>query len=129
MIDVKTTVPQRVRKVAEVLRLFTREELVQLVSLVPQIREVQPLPEMEEAASAAEYFRRELLTRRGGEPPSLDEAFIGGLTYGEYLALSEEEETAFWDRLFTQEKMEIDDFEEHDVKPDARIPARQERGP
>jgi len=126
MTEMRMSVPQRVKKVAKVLQLFTPEELAQLVNLVPQLREIEPIREMEE--SAAEYFRRELLARREGKPPASDEPFIGGLTYGEYLALSEEEEDAFWDKLFTEEAMEIDDFEEHDVRASARVPARQKRG-
>ena len=126
MTEMKMSVSQRVKKVAKVLQLFTPEELAQLVGLVPQLQEIEPIGEMEE--SAAEYFRRELLARRGGKPPASDEPFIGGLTYGEYLALSEKEEAAFWDKLFTEEAMEIDDFEEHDVRAGARLPARQERG-
>ncbi|MBM3237697.1 hypothetical protein FJZ31_15520 [Candidatus Poribacteria bacterium] len=125
----KEVYSQRVRKVAEVINLFTREEIVQLVSIVPRLREIQVIPELPEYVSAVEYFRDELLVRRGGEALVHDKAFIGGLTYGEYLALSEEEEIAFWDRLFAEDEMEVDNFEEHDVKPDARVPAQQKRGP
>jgi len=126
MAEVRISATQRVEKVDRAIQVFTAEELAQLVSLVPQLQEVEPIREVEE--SAAEYFRRELLARRRGEPLALDESFIGGLTYREYLALSEEEEAAFWNDLFTEEEMEIDDFEEHDVRSDARVPARQERG-
>jgi len=122
MAEMRMPVPQRVEKVARVIRLFTPEELVQLVRLVPQIQEIKPIRQVEE--SAAEYFRRELLARRGGKPPTMDEPFIGGLSYGEYLAFSEEEEAAFWDGLFAEESMEIDGFEEHDVRSDARLLAR-----
>lgn len=94
------------------IQFFTPEELAQLVRLVPQLQEVEPIKEVKE--SAVEYFRRELLARRGGKPPVPDEPFIGGLTYGEFMSLSEDEEAAFWDELFTEEAMEIDDFEEHD---------------
>ena len=45
------------------------------------------------------------------------------------LNLSDEEEEAFWDWLFAEGEMDIEDFEEHDVKPGAYIPARQERSP
>jgi hypothetical protein len=47
-----------------------------------------------------------LLARRDGEPPKPEEPFIGGLTYGEYLALSEEDEATFWDRLFQAEELD-----------------------
>lgn len=128
MAKVETTASQRVQKIAEVISLFKREELVQLVKLVPQLQEIQPMPKLAEDVAAGEHFRGELLARHGGKPPARDKTFIGGLTYGEYLALSKEEEAAFWDRLFAEEEMEVNKFEEHDVRPDARIPARQERG-
>jgi len=120
MVETGVSVSHRVEKVAKAVQVFTTEELAQLVSLVPQLREVEPLGE----GAATRYFQRELLTRRRGKPPGADEPFIGGLTYGEYLALSEEEETVFWDELFQKEEMEIDDLKEHDVRSDARVPAR-----
>jgi hypothetical protein len=52
---------------------------------------------------------------RGGVAPSPDEEFIGGLTYEEYLNLSDDEEKAFWDWLFAEGEMDIEDFEEHDL--------------
>lgn len=113
-------ITKRVEKVARVVQLFTSEELAQLVSLVPQLQDVEPLAEGE----AARYFQRELLSRRGGAPPAPEEPFIGGLTYEKYLALSEEDEAAFWDVLFQADELAIDDLQEHDVQSDARVPAR-----
>jgi len=55
--------------------------------------------------------------------PSLDDEFIGGLTYREYFALSEEEEKALWDGVFAYEAMEIKDFSEVEVASDARVPS------
>ncbi|MBN1136563.1 MAG: hypothetical protein JXM73_08250 [Anaerolineae bacterium] len=71
-----------------------------------------------------EYFQREMLAWRDGKPPARDAAFIGELTYEEYLALSEEEEIALWDKLFAEEGVDLDDVEEHDVRPAARVPPR-----
>ena len=113
--------PQRVEKVARVLQSFTVEELAQLVSLVPRIQKVNPAEKIGEPVT--EYFRRELQIRRGGKPLAMDEPFIAGLTYREYLSLSKEAETIFWDELFAEEMMEIDNFEEYDVKPNAHISA------
>lgn len=121
MNEIGVTMSQRVEKVARVIQAFTPEELAQLVSLVPRLQNVASV---NVAESQTEYFRRELQRRRGGKPLEMDEQFIGGLTYGEYLALSEEEETTFWDELFAEEMMGIDDFEEYDVNPDARVPTR-----
>jgi hypothetical protein len=56
-------------------------------------------------------------------PPSLDDEFIGGLTYKEYFALSEEEEKALWDKVFADEAMEVENFTEVEVAPDARVPS------
>ena len=115
----------RVKRAADVVRKLNGEELAQLVRLVPALREVQPVEVSREAV--AEDFRRQALEMRGGVAPSPDEEFIGGLTYEEYLNLSDEEEKAFWDWLFAEGEMDIEDFEEHDVKPDAYIRSRQER--
>ena len=121
MTESRVTRAQRVEKVARVLQSFTSEELAQLVNLVPRIRRNKPAARTEEPVT--EYFQRELQIRRGGKPLAVNEPFIAGLTYGEYLALSPKEEKIFWDELFTEEMMEIDDFKEYDVKPDARISA------
>jgi hypothetical protein len=117
----------RVKRAADIVRKLNGEELAQLVRLVPALREVQPVEVSREAV--AEDFRCQSLEMRGGVAPSPDEEFIGGLTYEEYLNVSDEKEKAFWDWLFAEGEMDIEDFEEHDVKPDAYIPARQERSP
>ena len=91
----KARIPRRVQVIAEVLRRFSREELAQLVKLVPALEDTA----LQQAVSA--HFRQRMLEMRGGIAPSPEEEFLGGLTYGEYLKLSEEEEEAFWDRIFT----------------------------
>lgn len=80
-----------------------------------------PLPE--EIAEVVAYFRARMRARETA-PPSLDDEFIGGLTYSEYFALSEEEEKALWDDVFADEAMEVEDFTELEVAPDARVPSR-----
>jgi hypothetical protein len=113
---------------ANILHQFSREELAQLIALVPDLEEVKPagIPEGETATA---YFRRLATGMRGGIAHSPHDEFLGGLTYEEYLALSEEEEEALWNRLFAEGEMDIEDFEEHEVKPAAYVPARQERNP
>lgn len=118
-------IPQRVRQVARVLRFFSREELAQLVSLVPELQTVKPA----ELPGAIEHVRQAMLSLRGGIPLSLQEEFIGGLTYEQYFALSEEEEDAFWEHIFAEGETDLPELEEHDVQPDAYVPARQKRGP
>ncbi len=117
-LSVPSPISSRVRKVAQVIRSFNDAEIAQLVDLVPKLERRQSLAMVRE--SAERYFRDQL----AGQPSDSDEQFIGGLTYGEYLALSETEENAFWDALFADEAMSIDEYEEIDVKRDAYVPAR-----
>jgi len=53
------------------------------------------------------------------------DAIFAGLSLDEYLALSEEEEIALWDRLFKEAEQELT-IREHDIPPDF-VPARQKR--
>lgn len=127
MSEMATTVPRRVKQMANILQRFSREELAQLIALVPDLEEVRPAAIPDETTMA--YFRRLATEMRGGTVPSPHDEFISGLTYEQYLALSEEEEEALWNRLFAEGEMGIEDFEEHEVKPAAYVPARQERNP
>ena len=52
-------------------------------------------------------------------------AIFAGLSLDAYLALSEAEETALWDRLFKEAEQELT-IREHDIPPDF-VPARQKR--
>jgi hypothetical protein len=93
--------------------------------LVPVRESEEPayIPAPEEIAEVVAHFRARMRVREAA-PPSLDDEFIGGLTYKEYFALSEEEEKALWDEVFADEAMEIEDFSEIKVAPDARVPSR-----
>lgn len=53
--------------------------------------------------------------------------FLGGLTFEEYAALSEEEETALWERLSAEAEKELRHVKESDVPAHFR-PAGQKRG-
>ena len=53
------------------------------------------------------------------------DAIFAGLSLDEYLALSEAEEVALWDRLFKEAEQELT-IREHDIPPDF-VPARQKR--
>src|SRR5262249_20419847 len=50
------------------------------------------------------------------------DAIFAGLSLDEYLALSEEKEVAFWERLFKEAEQELT-LHEHDIPPDF-VPAR-----
>ncbi len=64
----------------------------------------QPLPaERTDAARDHEYFRRLLKEAYGDTPPSDDDPFVDGMTRGEYLALSDEDEKSLWNKWFVEE--------------------------
>lgn len=112
----------RVRKIAQVIRLFTPEERSQLLELVPELQNAEAEVALREPA--VRYFTDELSALRDGRSLSLDAPFFGGLTYGAYLSLSEKEEQVFWDNVFAEDVMDIDDYEERHVKRNARVSAR-----
>jgi hypothetical protein len=122
-----------VERVARIIREMSAEEKGYLVCLVPELRKVEPLKPPEPTLRPSEEFlvqlRREILEARGGVPPSDEDPFIGQLTVGEYLALSDEEQEELWDELYAQASAELDKEDyEHPVKPDALI-AGQEHCP
>ena len=58
-----------------------------------------------------------MLEARGAVPPSDEDPFIGGLTVGEYLALSDEEQEKLWDELYAKASAELDKEDyEHPVQ-------------
>ena len=75
-----------------------------------------------------EYWRRIILDMRGGLPPSLDEPFFEDMTLGQYLALSDEQQQALWDKVENEEweKIEKQYPRGADVKLNAHSP-RQKR--
>ena len=110
-------IPHRVVQVARLIRGLSWEEREQLKVLVP---ELQRPPEAKRLITKGElrgYIQQEL-AKVGNEYPPLTEAdpFLGGLTIREYFALPDEERERIWN-------------EEHDVKPNAYVPARQKRRP
>ena len=74
-----------------------------------------------------DYSQQEL-AKVGSEYPSLTEAdpFLGEFTVGEYFALPDEDRERIWNE---EHAMETKDFKEHEVKPNAHVPARQKRRP
>jgi hypothetical protein len=122
-----------IERVAHIIREMSAEEKGYLVYLVPELREVEPLKPPEQPLRPSEEFleqlRQEILEARDGVPPSDEDPFIGGLTVGEYLGLSDEEQEELWDELYAKASAELDEENyEHPVKPDALI-AGQERCP
>lgn len=130
MVVKKERISKRVQRIAALLKACTPEELAQLVNLVPQLQEAQRFAKVEE--EAIKHFRQVLTHKRDGAPLALDEPFLGGLTYREYLALSPEDEDALWERLFAEAEeslKDLEELEEADVRPDARLPTRRGGNP
>jgi hypothetical protein len=109
----------RVVVVADILQRFSRQELSQLVAMVPTLREVQPSDE----DSLVAHFRQLGLQQRAGRPASQQDPFLAGLTYAEYFALSAAEQDAIWERLFAEAAVDMEAMPEVDVNADANMSA------
>jgi hypothetical protein len=70
-------------------------------------------------------WMRESMAAYATGDASLDDELIDGLTYREYFALSDEEREEVWDEAFSDLAMDIDDYSELEVPPDAVLAARQ----
>jgi hypothetical protein len=114
---------RRARAAVRLLRRLTTTELAQVIALVPELRSLTVESPAHE--STQDYWRRVLREERSGYQPALDDEFLAGLTYREYFALSETEQDAFWDRVFSAEVWEIEDFEEVDARPDIAVATGQ----
>lgn len=120
-------VPHRVVQVARLIRGLSWEEREQLKVLVPELQRPPKAKLLIDKGGLQDHIQQEL-AKVGNKYPPLAEAdpFLGGLTVGEYFALPDEERECIWNE---EHAMEIEDFEEHDVKPNAYVPARQKRRP
>ena len=73
-------------------------------------------------------MRQEILEARGGVSLSEEDPFIGGLTVGEYLALSDEEQEKLWDELYAKASAELDEENyEHPVRLDVLLEAGRQK--
>lgn len=114
-----TSISPRVIRVLNLIDRLDTEERSQLARLLPPDLSVsQAVPE-EVLAEAITYFRAKADRRL--TPPSLDDPFIGGLTYREYFALSDAEAEALWDKL-AAEAPSLEELPVVEVTPDARLP-------
>ncbi len=75
----------------------------------------------DEAQAVLKETREEIIAVYGGQAPPADQPYFGGLTWQEYQSLPDEERQAIWDRLYADFDVEIQDVEEHDVRPDALV--------
>ncbi len=88
----------RVEGIMQVIKRLTPSEISELAQRLNamQARDFALSPE------ADEFWRRQV-EAQGGPPPSLDDPFIDGLTVRQYVALSEPEQAAIWDRFYAEE--------------------------
>ena len=120
-------VPHRVVQVARLIQGLSPEEREQLRVLVPGFQRPPGAKLVIDKGGLRDYIQQELAKVEGKYPPLAEaDPFLGGLTVGEYFALPDEDRERIWDE---EHAMEIEDFEEHDVKPNAHVPARQKRRP
>lgn len=73
------------------------------------------------ASAVLKEARQEALDLYGGFPPPTDQPYFGGMTWGDYQALSDEQRRALWNRLYAEFDVEIEAIEERDVRPDALV--------
>lgn len=80
-----------------------------VIKTLQELAEKPPARKPKSGETANEYFRRVMLEQTGGKPPPLDEPFLkNGMTRGEYLAMSEEQEKALWDKWHEAEWKKIE---------------------
>jgi hypothetical protein len=112
-------------QVARLIRGLSQKEREQLKALVPELQRPPETKLLIDKGEVRDYIQQEL-AKVGNEYPPLAEAdpFLGGITIRDYFALPDEDRERIWNE---EQAMEIEDFEEHDVKPNAYVPARQKR--
>jgi len=125
MVQRVAQIPHRVVQMARLIRGLSPEEREQLKALVPELRRPPETKLLTDKVELRDYIQQEL-SRVEEEylPLGEDNPFLGGLTVREYFALPDEERERIWNE---EHGMEIEDFEEHGVKPNACVPARQRR--
>lgn len=111
---------RHVQQVAELVRRLNRDEIRELIRLVPQLQ-----LEQEEATRQREdliQWAHEQMAQHAGQARSMrdEDAFIGEMTVEAYFALSESERERIWDELYAAA---IETAQEREVGPNAIVPA------
>lgn len=75
-----------------------------------------------QALETVSRLKQEILTDLGGELLLPDELFLGNMTLGEYLALSDEEKDMLWEAWTGTDLMELD---EREVSPNVLLAQRR----
>lgn len=109
-----------VQQVAELVQHLNRDEIRELLRLVPKLQaEAIAISQPEELVP----WVREQLAQYTTEahPMQPDDLFLGEKTVAEYFALPEAEREQIWVELYAAA---IESAPEHEVKPDAAVSAR-----
>ena len=120
-----SAISARVLRVLGLVQRLEPEERSQLAQLLPPELVASTSVSGPALTEAVAYFRAKASDRT---PPSLDDPFIGDLTYREYFALSENEADMLWAELDAEAPV-LEELPVIDVQPDAQLPSRQERRP
>lgn len=115
--------PVSVEQVAAVIKQMSPTDRRRLLDLVPDLRQVatQGAPRtVDEARTAVERVRAEVIQALGDELLLPTEPFLDGLTLGQYLDLPDEHRARLWEEWAD---VDLEGLEELDVRPDA-VPAR-----
>ena len=115
------TSSRHVQQVAELIRRLNRDEIRQLIRLVPPL-----LEEREKTIGRRDgltQWAREQMAPYANQarPMQPQDAFLSDMTVEAYFALAEAERERIWDELYAAA---IESTKEREVKPDAIAPAR-----
>ena len=91
------SVSPRVQRVLKLIERLEPEERLQLGQMLPGDLSSIALTQSRAVEAATEYFRAKGKNRQPA--PSLDDTFIGGLTYRQYFSLPDEEADRLWEEL------------------------------
>lgn len=133
MSELRIVVPTRLRRKLE-QRNFSQASILKAVKkpildALEALAENAPPSAIKAAGTHREHVRQVILEMRNGVPPALGEPFMGGLTLGQWLALSDSEQEKMWEKWEEKDwkKLERKNDEGVDVKLQPR-PTGQERG-
>ena len=118
------SLPVSVEQIAAVIKQMSTAERQRLFELVPEVPfqllggKPRTQEEIETSINALRPEFKQALA--GAQPLTADTPFLGGLTLGQYLDLSDTERARLWD---AGAQSEWDEADEREVGPDA-LPAR-----
>lgn len=122
MSDAILSLPVSLEQIGAVIRRMSREEQRRLLDLAPDLRRVAlqtPVRTEAQARETVSRLQQEILADLGGELLSPDELFLGNMTLGKYLTLSDREKNTLWEAWADTDLMEL---EEREVIPYASLP-------